>query len=82
MFWYFRTAFLRDFHHADGEELRSTETILHPTRAAKQGGFRLHVRSTLYAREASVAPATPLCAGHAQQLGGESPPPNLMEVKG
>ena len=22
------------------------------------------------------------CAGHAQQLGGESPPPNLMEVKG
>ena len=26
--------------------------------------------------------ATTLCAGHAQQLGGESPPPNLMEVKG
>ena len=26
--------------------------------------------------------ATSLCAGHAQQLGGESPPPNLMEVKG
>src|SRR5258705_7074289 len=24
----------------------------------------------------------PLCAGHAQQLGGESPLPNLMEVKG
>jgi D-lactate dehydrogenase (cytochrome) len=23
-----------------------------------------------------------LCAGHAQQFGGESPPPNLMEVKG
>jgi Carbohydrate-binding module 48 (Isoamylase N-terminal domain) len=23
-----------------------------------------------------------LCAGHAQQLGGESPPPNQMEVKG
>jgi hypothetical protein len=23
-----------------------------------------------------------LCAGHAQQLGGESPLPNLMEVKG
>jgi len=22
------------------------------------------------------------CAGHAQQLGGESPLPNLMEVKG
>jgi hypothetical protein len=22
-----------------------------------------------------------LCAGHAQQLGGESPPANLMEVK-
>jgi len=23
-----------------------------------------------------------MCAGHAQQLGGESPLPNLMEVKG
>ncbi len=23
-----------------------------------------------------------LCAGHAQQFGGESPLPNLMEVKG
>jgi hypothetical protein len=34
------------------------------------------------AREASAAPAASLCAGHAQQLGGESPPPNLMEVKG
>jgi hypothetical protein len=28
------------------------------------------------------AVAGSLCAGHAQQLGGESPPPNLMEVKG
>jgi hypothetical protein len=25
--------------------------------------------------------AAKLCAGHAQQLGGASPPPNLMEVK-
>jgi len=33
-------------------------------------------------REASAAPAASLCAGHAQQLGGGSPPPNLMEVKG
>src|SRR6266568_7183594 len=31
---------------------------------------------------ASAAPAASLCAGHAQQFGGESPPPNLMEVKG
>jgi hypothetical protein len=30
---------------------------------------------------ASAAPAAPLCAGHAQQLGGESPPANLMEVR-
>jgi len=29
----------------------------------------------------SAAPAASLCAGHAQQLGGESPPANLMEVK-
>jgi hypothetical protein len=26
--------------------------------------------------------AASLCAGHAQQFGGESPLPNLMEVKG
>ena len=36
-------------------------------------------------REASVATAegkaTSLCAGHAQQLGGESPLPDLMEVR-
>jgi hypothetical protein len=30
----------------------------------------------------SAAPAASLCAGHAQQFGGESPLPNLMEVKG
>jgi hypothetical protein len=28
------------------------------------------------------APAATLCAGHGQQLGGGSPLPNLMEVKG
>jgi len=28
------------------------------------------------------APALHLCAEHASQLGGESPLPNLMEVKG
>jgi hypothetical protein len=32
-------------------------------------------------REASAAIAAPLCAGHAQQFGGASPPANLMEVK-
>ena len=30
----------------------------------------------------TTASAVSLCAGHAQQPGGESPPPNLMEVKG
>jgi len=30
VFWYFRTAFIREFHHADGEDLRSTGMILHP----------------------------------------------------
>ena len=35
----------------------------------------------LTARAASAAPAASLCAGHAQQLGGVSPPANLMEVK-
>jgi len=33
------------------------------------------------ARVASAAPAASLCAGHARQLGGESPLTNLMEVK-
>src|SRR3954452_15483676 len=32
-------------------------------------------------RPSTAAPAASLCAGHAQQLGGESPPLNLMEVK-
>ena len=32
-------------------------------------------------RVASAAPAASLCAGHVQQLGGASPPANLMEVK-
>ncbi len=30
---------------------------------------------------ASAAPAASLCAGHAQQLGGESPSADLMEVR-
>jgi len=30
----------------------------------------------------AMAVPFPLCAGHVQQLGGESPLPNLMEVKG
>jgi hypothetical protein len=29
----------------------------------------------------AAAPAASLCAGHVQQLGGESPLANLMEVK-
>ena len=33
------------------------------------------------ARVASAARAASLCAGHVQQLGGESPSANLMEVK-
>ena len=36
---------------------------------------------TMTGREASAARAASLCAGHVQQLGGESPPANLMEVK-
>jgi hypothetical protein len=39
-------------------------------------------RCPLFTRVASAAPAASLCAGHAQQLGGESPLSNLMEVKG
>jgi hypothetical protein len=32
--------------------------------------------------QSAAAPAASLCAGHVQQLRGESPLPNLMEVKG
>jgi hypothetical protein len=39
--------------------MRSTETMLHPTSTAKQGGFSLRVNSTLHAREASAAPRLP-----------------------
>jgi hypothetical protein len=35
----------------------------------------------IISRAASAAPAASLCAGHAQQPGGESPPANQMEVK-
>jgi hypothetical protein len=58
VFWYFGTAFLRKSHHAGGDDLRSTKMILHRVGAATQGGFSQGVHSTLYAREASVAPAT------------------------
>ena len=37
-------------------------------------------RSWLRAASAALQAAS-LCAGHAQQFGGESPPANLMEVK-
>src|SRR5215468_2946494 len=30
VFWYFGTAFLRESHRAGGEDLRSTDMILHP----------------------------------------------------
>jgi len=33
------------------------------------------------ARASVCRAAASSCAGHAQQLGGESPPANLMEVK-
>ena len=42
----------------------------------------------IHARYEKIDPVTvanelaKLCAGHAQQFGGESPLPNLMEVKG
>jgi len=35
----------------------------------------------IISRAASAAPAASLCAGHAQQLGGESPLAELMEVR-
>ena len=48
--------------------------------AVKSATLRHDVLSI--AREASAAPAATLYAGQVQQLGGASPLPNLMEVKG
>jgi len=50
------------------------------TRDARHG---LRPRSWLVSvsRVAAAAPAASLCAGHVQQLEGESPSANLMEVK-
>jgi hypothetical protein len=47
-----------------------------PTPTSSQPGGDLRHLAT------HAATAASLCAGHAQQLGGESPLPNLMEVKG
>src|SRR5271157_1802179 len=38
-------------------------------------------KSRAHSRESVRRKAAPMCAGHAQQLGGESPPANLMEVR-
>jgi hypothetical protein len=54
--WCFGTSVLRSYG-AGGEYLPSTEMILHPMGGAKQGGFSMHLHSTLYAREASAAQA-------------------------
>jgi len=43
--------------------------------------FRETSPHTVELRERSGCLAVLLCAGHAQQLGGESPLANLMEVK-
>ena len=51
--------------------------IRKPRKVVREG-----TKADQYRRVASAARAASLCAGHAQQLGGESPPPNLMEVKG
>jgi hypothetical protein len=45
-------------------------------------GRRIHRPQGEDTPHGSYRIAVSLCAGHAQQLGGESPPPNLMEVKG
>jgi len=47
------------------------------------GNFQPELTTAPFAsRVASAARATTLCAGHDQQLGGASPLPNRMEVKG
>ena len=81
VFWYFRTGFLRLGKRA-GLPLSKA-----PTRSYAE--FSPEARKSLRRSEAgsrsqrvaSAAQAARLCAGHAQQLGGESPPANLMEVK-
>jgi hypothetical protein len=76
-----RYRFLRKIPTSRAQRLAQHEMILHLDALSKQGTAIMDVHPTLYTREASAAPAAYLCAGHAQQLGGESPLPNLMEVK-
>ena len=82
--WCFGTSvpFLRKIPTSRAQRLAQHEMILHPDALSKQDDAIKDVGPTLCPREASAAPAAYLCAGHAQQLGGESPLPNLMEVKG
>ena len=67
-----------------GRVLAPHELVAQPL---KQFGHRMHLlRPTLSCYEllgcpSAAAPAASLCAGHVQQLGGASPPANLMEVK-
>ena len=44
-------------------------------------GLHSQLRPGIAPAAASVAPATSLCAGHVQPLGGASPRPDLMEVR-
>ena len=52
---------------------------IHSKRAGHRRGCRWYCHSC---NNFNAATAASLCAGHAQQLGGESPLLNLMEVKG
>jgi hypothetical protein len=81
VFRYFRTMPLRLISGVEQNAVHSTASMLFSMQLRSQANLNIDISPPLYTRVASVASATPLCAGHAQQFGGASPPANLMEVK-
>ena len=69
--WPFKTSFWGPAMPPKSPSTLVTHTLRHRRRKCP----------TYRSRVASAARAASLCAGHAQQFGGESPLANLMEVK-
>jgi hypothetical protein len=80
-FRYFRTMRLQLGEDADLTLCEAPSRYYTPMLLRSKVRLTMDESLNLFARVASAAQAAQLCAGHAQQFGGESPPANLMEVK-
>jgi len=66
--------------HKHGTQVERLEVVETGRRRRWSDDEKLRIAAEMAA--AKTTKVASLCAGHAQQLGGESPLPNLMEVKG